>query len=170
MLFLVGGDGTQFAGNLLYEAARKRQLPVSIVGIPKSIDNERHPRGALFRVPGDPGCPVAGAAPGAQDVVLFDRTFGFDTAVAKASEVIRSAWVEASSCERGRAGAAGGGAGGAGGAGGGSGVGIVKLMGRDSGFVAMHGATAADVVDLCMIPEVKVEMKDCQLSPGGKMD
>lgn len=40
MLFLVGGDGTQFAGNLLYEAARKRQLPVSIVGIPKSIDNE----------------------------------------------------------------------------------------------------------------------------------
>ena len=36
----------------------------------------------------------------------------------------------------------------------------MKLMGRDSGFVAMHGATAADVVDLCMIPEVKVEMKD----------
>ncbi|CAK9049876.1 unnamed protein product [Durusdinium trenchii] len=33
-------------------------------------------------------------------------------------------------------------------------------MGRDSGFVAMHAATAADVVDLCMIPEVKVEMKD----------
>ena len=41
-----------------------------------------------------------------------------------------------------------------------SGVGIVKLMGRDSGFVAMHAATAADVVDLCMIPEVKVDMKD----------
>ena len=40
MLFLVGGDGTQFAGNLLYQAARKRQLPVSIVGIPKSIDND----------------------------------------------------------------------------------------------------------------------------------
>ena len=36
----------------------------------------------------------------------------------------------------------------------------MKLMGRDSGFVAMHGATAADVVDLCMIPEVKVDMKD----------
>ena len=33
-------------------------------------------------------------------------------------------------------------------------------MGRDSGFVAMHAATAADVVDLCMIPEVKVDMKD----------
>ena len=40
------------------------------------------------------------------------------------------------------------------------GVGIVKLMGRDSGFVAMHAATAADVVNLCMIPEVKVDMKE----------
>lgn len=36
-------------------------------------------------------------------------------------------------------------------------------MGRDSGFVAMHAATAADVVDLCMIPEVKVDMKEMQL-------
>ena len=36
----------------------------------------------------------------------------------------------------------------------------MKLMGRDSGFVAMHAATAADVVDLCMIPEVKVDMKE----------
>ena len=44
-----------------------------------------------------------------------------------------------------------------------AGVGIVKLMGRDSGFVAMHAATAADVVDLCMIPEVKVDMKEMQL-------
>ena len=36
----------------------------------------------------------------------------------------------------------------------------MKLMGRDSGFVAMMAATAADVVDLCMIPEVKVDMKE----------
>eukprot|EP00440_Ansanella_granifera_P067300 gb/GFBE01072994.1/.p1 GENE.gb/GFBE01072994.1/~~gb/GFBE01072994.1/.p1 ORF type:complete len:197 (+),score=44.70 gb/GFBE01072994.1/:1-591(+) len=113
LLFLVGGDGTQFAGNLLYEAACKRNLAVSIVGIPKSIDN---------------------------DVLYFDRTFGFDTAVAKASEVISSAYVEATSCDRG--------------------VGIVKLMGRDSGFVAMHAAIASDVVDLCMIPEVKFDMED----------
>ena len=40
MLFLVGGDGTQFAGNLLYEAAKRHALAVSIVGIPKSIDND----------------------------------------------------------------------------------------------------------------------------------
>eukprot|EP00443_Scrippsiella_acuminata_P065062 CAMPEP_0115566194 /NCGR_PEP_ID=MMETSP0271-20121206/103461_1 /TAXON_ID=71861 /ORGANISM="Scrippsiella trochoidea, Strain CCMP3099" /LENGTH=246 /DNA_ID=CAMNT_0003000499 /DNA_START=83 /DNA_END=820 /DNA_ORIENTATION=- len=90
MVFLVGGDGTQFAGNLLYEAALKRGQAVSIVGIPKSIDN---------------------------DVVMFDKTFGFESAVAEASEVIRNGWVEASSCDKG--------------------VGIVKLMGRDAGFVAM---------------------------------
>jgi len=33
------------------------------------------------------------------------------------------------------------------------GVGIVKLMGRDAGFVAMHAALASTIVDLVMIPE-----------------
>jgi 6-phosphofructokinase 1 len=113
MVFLVGGDGTQFAGNLLYEAALKRAQPLSIVGVPKSIDN---------------------------DVVMFDRTFGFESAVAEASEVIRNAWVEASSAEKG--------------------VGIVKLMGRDAGFVAMCAALASDLVDLVMIPEAKVKLED----------
>lgn len=112
-LFLVGGDGTQFAGNLLYEAAQRKNLAVSIVGIPKSIDN---------------------------DVLFFDRTFGFDSAVAAAAGVIRNGLVEASSCDRG--------------------VGIVKLMGRDSGFVAMHAAIASDVVDLCLIPEISFDLKD----------
>eukprot|EP00405_Crypthecodinium_cohnii_P017464 CAMPEP_0206454906 /NCGR_PEP_ID=MMETSP0324_2-20121206/21424_1 /ASSEMBLY_ACC=CAM_ASM_000836 /TAXON_ID=2866 /ORGANISM="Crypthecodinium cohnii, Strain Seligo" /LENGTH=454 /DNA_ID=CAMNT_0053925485 /DNA_START=250 /DNA_END=1611 /DNA_ORIENTATION=- len=113
MLFLVGGDGTQFAGNMLFEAAAKRKEPISIVGIPKSIDN---------------------------DVPMFDKTFGFESAVAEASEVIRNGYVEASSCDKG--------------------VGIVKLMGRDAGFVAMCAALASDVVDLCMIPEVDVEFDD----------
>mmetsp|Transcript_55793 Transcript_55793/g.141244 ORF Transcript_55793/g.141244 Transcript_55793/m.141244 type:complete len:455 (+) Transcript_55793:76-1440(+) len=113
MVFLVGGDGTQFAGNLLYEAALKRGQAVSIVGIPKSIDN---------------------------DVVMFDKTFGFESAVAEASEVIRNGWVEASSCDKG--------------------VGIVKLMGRDAGFVAMFAALASDIVDLCLIPEVDVSLED----------
>lgn len=113
MIFLVGGDGTQFAGNLLCIAAQKRGLSVSIIGIPKSIDN---------------------------DVLYFDKTFGFETAVAAAADVIRSAWVEASSCN--------------------NGVGIVKLMGRDSGYVAMHASIASDIVDLCLIPEVKVKMED----------
>lgn len=113
LVFLVGGDGTQFAGNLLYEAARARNQDVSIVGLPKSIDN---------------------------DVVMFDKTFGFESAVADATEVIRNGWVEASSADQG--------------------VGIVKLMGRDAGFVVMFATLASDLVDLCLIPEVKFNMSD----------
>merc|ERR1711956_45799 len=113
MVFTVGGDGTQGAAHLLYVEAKKRSLPVSIVGVPKSIDN---------------------------DILFFDKTFGFDSAVASASEIIRNAWVEATSCE--------------------NGVGIVKLMGRDAGFVAMHAALASTLVDLVMIPEVKVKLED----------
>jgi 6-phosphofructokinase 1 len=111
MLFLVGGDGTQSAGHLLYEEAKRRGQKLSIVGLPKSIDN---------------------------DVMYFDKTFGFDSAVAAASEVIRNGWVEATSCEKG--------------------VGIVKLMGRDAGFVAMNAALSSTIVDLCLVPEVKVEL------------
>jgi len=113
MLFTVGGDGTQSASNQLFMEARKRNLPVSIVGVPKSIDN---------------------------DVLYFDRTFGFESAVASAAEVIRNAWVEATSCAKA--------------------VGIVKLMGRDAGFVAMQAAMASTIVDLVMIPEVPVKIED----------
>mmetsp|Transcript_73723 Transcript_73723/g.130157 ORF Transcript_73723/g.130157 Transcript_73723/m.130157 type:complete len:522 (-) Transcript_73723:380-1945(-) len=113
MLFTVGGDGTQSAANELFLEVKRRSLPVSIVGVPKSIDN---------------------------DVLYFDKTFGFDTAVAAAADVIRSGWVEATSCEKG--------------------VGIVKLMGRDAGFVAMTAAQASTIVDLVMIPEVPVNMED----------
>jgi len=113
MLFLVGGDGTQYAGYLLSQEARKRGTQISIVGVPKSIDN---------------------------DVLFFDKTFGFDSAVASASEVIRNGWVEATSCDKG--------------------VGIVKLMGRDAGFVAMNASLASTIVDLCLIPEVQFKMED----------
>lgn len=113
MVFTVGGDGTQYASFQLFECARKNNVRVSIVGVPKSIDN---------------------------DIVIFDRTFGFDSAVAKASQVIRNAWVEATSYEKG--------------------VGIVKLMGRDAGFVAMNAALASTIVDLVLIPEVSFKMED----------
>jgi len=116
MLFTVGGDGTQGAAHLLYEEALSRGMKVSIVGVPKSIDN---------------------------DILFFDKTFGFDTAVAAASDIIRNAWVEATSCFKG--------------------VGIVKLMGRDAGFVAMNAALASTIVDLVLIPEVSVSMEDIML-------
>jgi 6-phosphofructokinase len=35
-----------------------------------------------------------------------------------------------------------------------NGVGIVKLMGRQSGFIAMHASLASGQVDVCLIPEV----------------
>jgi len=113
LLLTVGGDGTQGAAHLLYVEARRRGLEVSIVGVPKSIDN---------------------------DIVHFDRTFGFESAVAAASDIIRNAWVEATSHHKG--------------------VGIVKLMGRDAGFVAMHAALASTLVDLVLIPEVTVTVED----------
>lgn len=113
MLFTVGGDGTQFASNQLFLEAKRRNMPVSIVGVPKSIDN---------------------------DVLFFDKTFGFDTAVAEAAEVIRSGWVEATSCEKA--------------------VSVVKLMGRDAGYVAMMAAQASTIVDLVLIPEVTFKIED----------
>jgi 6-phosphofructokinase 1 len=127
-LFVIGGDGTQFAGHLLYEEARRQNLPVSVVGVPKSIDN---------------------------DVLFVDRTFGFDSAVEAAAGVIRNGWVEATSCDKG--------------------VGIIKLMGRDAGFVAAHAALASNLVDLVLVPEVGVEMEDvkahvdCVLARKGHM-
>jgi hypothetical protein len=35
-----------------------------------------------------------------------------------------------------------------------NGIGIVKLMGRQSGFIAMHASLASGQVDVCLIPEV----------------
>jgi len=123
MVFVIGGDGTQYAGHMLYEAALQRKLEVSIVGVPKSIDN---------------------------DVLFIDRTFGFNTAVAAASDVLRNGWVEATSCERG--------------------VGIVKLMGRDAGFIAVNAALASNLVDLVMIPEVQVNLSDVEAYVTATLD
>lgn len=46
---------------------RKRRLRVAIVGVPKTIDN---------------------------DILLMDKTFGFDTAVEEAQRAINSAYIE----------------------------------------------------------------------------
>jgi 6-phosphofructokinase 1 len=74
MLFTVGGDGTQRGGNALFEEARKRGHALSVVGIPKTIDN---------------------------DVRFVSRTFGFGTAVDAAVRIIDSAHTEARSVENG---------------------------------------------------------------------
>ncbi|CAN7070472.1 unnamed protein product [Brassica oleracea var. botrytis] len=65
--------------------------------------------------------------------MIIDRSFGFDTAVEEAQRAINAAHVEATSFE--------------------NGIGLVKLMGRYSGFIAMYATLASRDVDCCLIPE-----------------
>jgi 6-phosphofructokinase 1 len=67
------------------------------------------------------------------DIPVIDKSFGFDTAVEEAQRAINAAHVEATSVE--------------------NGIGIVKLMGRYSGFIAMYATLASRDVDCCLIPE-----------------
>ncbi|KAL5569792.1 hypothetical protein UlMin_026367 [Ulmus minor] len=67
------------------------------------------------------------------DIAVIDKSFGFDTAVEEAQRAINAAHVEVESVE--------------------NGVGIVKLMGRYSGFIAMFATLANRDVDCCLIPE-----------------
>lgn len=74
MLFTVGGDGTQRGANDLYQEARQRGYALSVVGVPKTIDN---------------------------DVSFVSRTFGFFTAVEEAARVLDCAHTEARSVQGG---------------------------------------------------------------------
>jgi 6-phosphofructokinase 1 len=67
MLIVVGGDGTMRGAHALYEEVGRRGLRISIVAVPKTIDN---------------------------DIYFVERTFGFETAFSIAVEAIRSAHVE----------------------------------------------------------------------------
>ncbi|XP_020519278.1 ATP-dependent 6-phosphofructokinase 4, chloroplastic isoform X3 [Amborella trichopoda] len=67
------------------------------------------------------------------DITVIDKSFGFDTAVEEAQRAINAAHVEAESVD--------------------NGLGIVKLMGRYSGFIAMYATLASRDVDCCLIPE-----------------
>ncbi len=72
------------------------------------------------------------------DICFVERTFGFQTAVQAATEAILGAHNEAT-------GAPGG-------------IGLVKLMGRLSGFVATHATLALTEVNFCLIPEVDFDL------------
>jgi 6-phosphofructokinase 1 len=73
------------------------------------------------------------------DIHFIDRSFGFETAFSAAVEVIQSAHVEATGAH--------------------NGIGVVKLMGRHSGFIACHAAVASTDVDLVLIPEVPIRLE-----------
>jgi 6-phosphofructokinase 1 len=78
------------------------------------------------------------------DVAYVDKTFGFDTAVEIARMAIDGAHAEAVSAR--------------------NGVALVKLMGRESGFVAAAATTASAEVNFCLVPEVRFELEgDCGL-------
>ena len=115
-LFVIGGNGSH-AGALAIDALlRERDYKTAVVGVPKTIDN---------------------------DILLLDRTFGFQTAVDEAIKAVRSAAIEARSAR--------------------NGVGLVRLMGRQSGFIATHAALASGEVDVCLIPEIDTPLE----GPGG---
>ena len=68
------------------------------------------------------------------DIPIIDRSFGLETAVQESVHVIRAADVEAN-CNP-------------------NGIGLVKLFGRSSGYVAMYATLAARDVNICLIPEI----------------
>ena len=107
MLFSIGGDGTMRGATAIWAEVKKRGLPISLVSVPKTIDN---------------------------DIPFVRRAFGFETAVTVATQSVHSAHVEATGAPYG--------------------VGLVKLMGRNAGYIAATTCLAAGQANICLIPEV----------------
>ena len=107
ILFTIGGDGTQRGAHQIAGEIRKRNMPISVIGIPKTIDN---------------------------DLQWIDRSFGFLTAVEESRPAVLAAHAEAKGVH--------------------NGVGLVKLMGRHSGFIALNVSLANPDVNFCLVPEV----------------
>lgn len=119
VMFCIGGDGTLRGALALSAEARRRNAPISIVGLPKTIDN---------------------------DISYVEQSFGLVTAATRAAEAIDAAHNEALGARRG--------------------VGLVKLMGRHSGFIAASAAMANNDVNYVLIPEVDFPLE----GPGGLLD
>lgn len=105
-LFIIGGDGTMKAAASIQQEVARRGKHISIVGIPKTIDN---------------------------DINFIPQSFGFETAVFKATEAIECAHTEARGMP--------------------NGIGLVKLMGRESGFIAAQATLAMKEVNFVLVPE-----------------
>lgn len=111
ILFTVGGDGTQRGALAISREARRRGMMLSVVGIPKTVDN---------------------------DIMYVDRTFGVSSAIDRARDVLDAAHTEAKSYP--------------------NGIAIVKLMGRDSGFIAAGATLASQQVNFVLIPELPFKL------------
>ena len=73
------------------------------------------------------------------DISFVDQSFGFETAVAAARPCIYAAHVEAKGAR--------------------NGMGLVKLMGRESGFIATYATLATSDVNFCLVPEVSFTLE-----------
>ncbi len=80
------------------------------------------------------------------DINLIEKSFGFESAFTIATEVLRGAHNEAKGAY--------------------NGISLVKLMGRDSGFIAANAALAVQEVNFVLVPEVHFEMQ----GPGGFLE
>ena len=106
LLFCIGGDGTLRCAHDVAQEIRRRKLAISVVGIPKTIDN---------------------------DICFIDKSFGFETAIYTSSLFITTAHNEAEGAY--------------------NGIGLIKVMGRDSGFIAAYATLANSHVTYCLVPE-----------------
>ena len=112
ILFAIGGDGTLRGAQAISDEAKRRGLEISVIGIPKTIDN---------------------------DISFVQQTFGFETAVSEARRATYAANSEAeAAC---------------------NGIGLVKLMGRDSGFIAAFSVLVDSQVNFCLVPEVPFSLE-----------
>jgi 6-phosphofructokinase 1 len=112
ILFCIGGDGTLKGASEISAEIERRGLPISVIGIPKTIDN---------------------------DIGFIEKTFGFETAFTHAVNAIKTAHVEAKGYQ--------------------NCIGLVKLMGRQSGFIAANASIAAQDVNFCLIPELPIDLE-----------
>ena len=112
ILFTIGGDGTLRGSQAIVEEVGKRNLKISVIGVPKTIDN---------------------------DISYIDQSFGFVTAVSESRTAIYSAHTEAQGAR--------------------NGIGLVKLMGRESGFIAAYASITNGDVNFCLIPEMRFSIE-----------
>lgn len=111
ILFTIGGDGTLRGAHAIWEEINKRNLKISVAGIPKTIDN---------------------------DINFIERSFGFETSFSIAMTIIQNAHYEAKGVY--------------------NGIAVIKLMGRDSGFIAANAALACPDVNFVLIPEMDFDL------------
>lgn len=80
------------------------------------------------------------------DINLIDKSFGFETAFGIANDILRGAHNEAKGVF--------------------NGIALVKLMGRESGFIAANAALAVQEVNFVLVPEVDFKLE----GPGGFLE